>query len=147
MRLITKTIGQLTNEEYRYCYNANLDSSDKTTGRMRPDLVYYRSDPLTARDEDAKVVMLWDDAQSGAKRLIGWAMTFIEGREHIAFFWVKKPHRNKGYGTMLMKEIKKSNPKPYVYPWSDNSYGFFSKFEVDVPVDRTMRLVKKPIVC
>jgi hypothetical protein len=148
MRVIVKDVNYLTPEEYKYCYNANLHSSDKSEGRMRPDLAYYRRDPLTAIEEDAKVILLWDDEKEGARRLLGWALTFSEGgTDPIAFFWVKKPFRNKGLGTIMMKEVKNIHPRPKVYPWSIPSGGFFSKFDVETPKHNASYLVKKPIVC
>lgn len=144
MKIITKTISQLTSEEYTYCYRANL-SSTGARGEMRPKLVEYRAHPAWAKEDGAEVVLLWDGKREGAHRLLGWAMVFDNYSEHKdAYFWVKKPLRDRGYGTILMKEVKKIEKQPKVYPWNEKAIGFFSKFVVDAPEHR---LVSKPKVC
>jgi len=114
---------------------------------MRPDLVFFRAEPIIADEENAKVVLLWDDDKEGARRLLGWSLTRLEKQKQIAFFWVKPSLRNKGYGSMLMQEVKRVDPKPKVFPWSQEAGGFFSKFEVEVPEYQSYNLVQKPKVC
>lgn len=140
MQVVVKKIGDLTRDEYRYCYNANMGHF----GQMQSRFSNYRRDELSARRDNARAFMLVDDSLQGARALLAWALVFDDS----VYFWTKPSHRNKGYGTVLMREVKKEITKPTVYPWTNESGGFFSKFDVrDGYGDGDFWMTDKPKVC
>lgn len=147
MDIIVKDVPDLTKEEYRACYIANY----RDWGYMQQTLIDNRYKP------EAKAILLWDDSQSGMSRLIGWALltpvdlggllaaTRYTKRvsKYTVQFWVKSHHRKKGYGKMLMNEVKKLDPKPHVLPHDSKSAEFFSSYKVSVLRDDRVWLKRK----
>lgn len=134
MMLVTKDVDNLTPDEFHMLEDATMGDY----GQMRMELRYYYDDPDMAEADQAKAVMLFR-----GEELLSWCLLF----SGYAYFYTHKQHRNRGYGTTVMREAKKFNPKPNVSPWSDESGGFFSKFDC-IP-DRYGEdfLTAKPKVC
>lgn len=138
MKVITKTVNELTKDEYAACRVANYGPD----GYMRYVLQDYRK-----KDGDkAIVIMLWESESTGLSRLLGWALLtpcttrgmlgvtrYTKSKsKYTAQFWVKRQHRKKGYGKILMREVKTHDPRPHVLPHDPPSAEFFSSWHVTV---------------
>lgn len=142
MQTIIKDVKDLTPDEYRACYAANYRES----GYMQIMLASARRDGKTGT-----AILLWDDTKVGLSRLVGWALLtptevggmigttrYVQRKSRFtAQFWVKRQHRKRGYGKMLMDEVKKIDARPHVLPHDKASSEFLSSYHVTVlNVDR-----------
>lgn len=96
-----------------------------------------------------KVIMLWDGPDDKVTSLIGWALltpvrrsglltatTWVMKRsKYTVQFWVKRQYRRQGHGKTLMKEAKKYDDNPHVFPHDEASSELFSSFKVQVMRD------------
>lgn len=145
MNIVTKTVDELTQAEYRACYMANYRDS----GYMREELRNSREQP---EKYPGTAIMLWDGPTDSQANLLGWCLLspvrtwgLIAGSrytkakaKYTAQFWIKRPHRRKGYGKVLMAEVKKYDERPHVFPHSEASAELFSSYNVTVQqVDRS----------
>lgn len=145
MKLIHKDVHELNRVEYRACYKANYG----TGGYMQGDLNRAKL------HRDGKVILLWDGTADSVSSLLAWSLLIPtktapltkyakSNSKFIAQFWVKRPHRKKGYGSLLMKEVLKYDPKPYVYPHDKSSASLFADYEVTTSIhDRRLLQVAK----
>lgn len=155
MEIRMKSVPELTQLEYRACRGANYGDS----GYMQGMLTNARE----SKDDTAIAIMLWDENEPKNRvgSMVGWcfltpvslsgitgATRYTKSRSiYTAQFWVKKPHRKKGYAKMLMHEVKKLDPRPHVIPHNESSAEFFSSFDVTVLADeRSWINRKKPKV-
>lgn len=131
MEIITKKVSELTPDEYRACVRANFGDG----GDMRDELRYARGNP----HRKVFTICIWDGPHDKQSSLIAWSLVFpavsldIPGRKKkqlSAHFWVKSQHRQKGYGRVLMLEVKKHDKSPHVFPHSEESAEFFSSYRV-----------------
>lgn len=151
MEIRHKAVSELTTVEYRACYKANYGPFE---GYMSEELVCCRN------GAPGQVIMLWDGPDDTIKSLIGWALLtpvrkhgllavtdwVMKRSKYTVQFWVKKQHRRKGCGKILMSEVKKLDPKPHVMPHDDASSELFSSFEVQVLQGDKHWLKRKPKV-
>lgn len=138
MDIRVKSLKDLTPEEYRACFYLNLRGS----GMMMYSLMDHKN------SADAKAIMIWGDA--GKKYLMGWALMVpildeigwyptryqIKKCKYVNQFYVRKPERSKGLGTILMNEVKKIEPVPLVIPHDPASGDFFASHKVVSSRDR-----------
>lgn len=152
MNIITKSVSELSTTEYRACYKANYGES----GYMRDELVSCR---YGARPGIA--IMLWNGPDDKTSSLMGWAL-LVPVRTHgtvagtawtklkakyTCEFWIKRQYRKKGYGKIIMNEIKANHDKrPHVFPHDNPSAEFFSSYNVTVTRDDKLWLKRKPKV-
>lgn len=136
MEIRHKKVSELTPVEFRACYAANYGYE----GYMREELNRCK------RGHPGQVILLWDGPDNTARSLIGWALltpTRCHGllavtrhaksrSTYTAQFWVKSRHRRKGYGKILMQEVKNYDPRPHVIPHDEASGELFSSFNVQV---------------
>jgi len=136
LEIIHKSVQDLNKIEYRACYAANLGYE----GYMRDELVLCRN------GRTGQVIMLWDGPSDTARSLIGWALLtpvrlygmiaatrWVKYRSKFTVeFWVKKKYRKKGYGKILMAEVKKLDDNPHVFPHDTASAEFFSSYKCQV---------------
>lgn len=153
MDTIVKDVSDMTPVEYRACSAANYGVIE---GYMLEELRHCRA------GRPGKVVMLWDGPPDTPKSLIGWALLtptrtwgltavsryMASSAKYTVQFWVKAQYRRKGYGKMLMNEVKQLDPRPHVFPHDEASGELFSSFNVRVSKN-DMRHIKrgKPKVC
>lgn len=140
MQVKTKEVKDLSPVEYKACFAANFGYD----GYMRDILQAHRREST-----HAIAIMLWDGPEDKTSSLKGWAlltrttdkktqyhvyMTEYSKRaaKYVAQFWVKTRERRKGYGKMLMMEVKKYDAKPFVLPHDAKSTQLFASFEVTV---------------
>lgn len=140
MEVRTKEVKDLTETEYKACWSANFGWD----GYMRPIVA-------RARDEGshAIAIMLWDGPDDKKSSLKAWALLTLTTDEetkyqvymteyskrtakYVAQFWVKTRERRKGYGKMLMLEVKKHDKRPFVLAHDPKSTQLFASFEVTV---------------
>lgn len=153
MNIDKKSVKDLTSIEYKACYGANYGDG----GYMRGTLVEARKGIV----KDAFVLMLWDGPHDSVTNMLGWVLLtpvsltgFSAGTRHTkrkatwtVQFWIKRPHRKKGYATLLMKEVKKYDERPHVFPHSEASGEFFSGYNITATKDeRTWLRHGKPKV-
>lgn len=150
MKIIHKDVSELTPVEYRACYRANYGDG----GYMREVLVDCKN------GNPGKVILLWDGPEDSARSLIGWSLLtpvdlygilavtrwVTKRSKYTAEFWVKKRHRRKGYGKVLMNEVKKHDDNPHVIPHNKASSELFSSFKVQVLQQDKSWLRNKPRV-
>lgn len=129
MRIITKTLSELTDKEYKDCWYLNMRGS----GMMMYSLMDNKKSPRSY------AIMAY-----GGSKLLGWALLvpFEDEvgwfptnyqRRHAKFvtqFYVRKSWRNKGIGSELMSEVKKIEPVPVVIPHDPTSGNFFASHKV-----------------
>lgn len=131
----TKQVKNLTPIEYKACYAANYGDGG-----------YMRGTLLDAREgwSGGMVIMLWKGPHDTPKNMIGWALLtpvslhgYAAGTsytktkaKYTVQFWIKKQYRRKGYGHRLMKQAKKYDSRPHVFPHSNASGEFFSGYEI-----------------
>lgn len=139
MNLVDKPLPELSIQEYRDAAKWNKHGE----GTMREYLAKYRNDPL------ARAVLLYDGSE-----LIGWALlTPIKYESQYAVstyarrvskvyaqFYVRTKYRKQGYGSLLMKEVLKHDPRPNVSPWNIRSGAFFRKFKKQVTIHKDERV-------
>lgn len=149
MEIRTKKVSELTDVEYRACWRANYGWE----GYMQSELVAAREGR-----RQGIAILLWDGPDDTARSLRGWALLTpvrLHGNiavtrwaasrsKYTAEFWVKRQWRRKGYGTMLMKEVKKHDRRPHVLPHDNASSELFSSFDVQVLAHDKHWLRKKP---
>lgn len=148
MEIRHKPVSEMTPVEYRACYRANYGEE----GYMQEELARCKS------GYPGNVIMLWEGPDDTARSLIGWAL-LTPVRQHgllavtrwvttkskyTVQFWVKKPHRKKGFGKMLMNEVKKYDENPHVMPHDDASMELFSSFKVQVLNEDKHWIKRKP---
>lgn len=150
MEIRHKHVSELSPVEYRACYKANYGP---VNGYMLEELIRCK------KGYPGEVVMLWDGPEE-TKSLIGWCLLtpvrlygllavtrWVMGRsKYTAMFWVKKQYRKKGYGKMLMTEVKKIDPNPHIMPHDDASSELFSSFNVQVLNEDKFWIKRKPRV-
>ena len=135
MEVRFKDVVDMTPTEYRACYLANYGSG----GYMRDDLV-------AARDgrRQGKVYLLWEGPEDNTTSLHGWSLITpirrggrggasryaMKKAKHTVQFWVKRNHRKKGYGKLLMDLAVMYTPHPHVFPHSKNSSRLFKDYDV-----------------
>ena len=151
MEIRHKSVSELTSMEYRACYRANFGPWH---GYMSGELVRCR------KGYPGEVIMLWDGPDDTTRSLLGWTLLtpvrkygeiavtpwVMKRSKYTAMFWVKKQHRLKGYGKILMTEVKKLDPRPHVMPHNSASSELFSSFEVQVLGADKHWLKRKPKV-
>jgi hypothetical protein len=132
-----KDVMDLTPTEYMACYKANYGDG----GFMQQELVGCR-EPTSVRT--GKVYLLWDGPDDKQTSLVGWCLiTPIRSwgilaaskwnrkrSKHTVQFWVKRNHRKKGYGKLLMDLATRYEPVPHVFPHSKNSSRLFKDYDV-----------------
>lgn len=134
MQTIVKDVKDLTRYQYDYCYDANFGEA----GYMQDTLIDCRELPWC----QGTAILL------KKRHFVGWTLLtpvttqrhhllevtrYVKGKSKVtAQFWVNEKDRRKGYGTMLMNEVKKIDPRPHVFPHDDSSGELFSKFDVSV---------------
>lgn len=137
MEIRRKSVSELTTVEYRACYRANYGPFN---GYMAEELVRCK------KGHPGEVILLWDGPDDTIKSLIGWALLtpvrrhgllavtewVMKRSKYTVQLWVKKQYRRKGYGKMLMTEVKKMDPKPHVLPHDTPSSELYSSFDVQV---------------
>ena len=151
MQIVHKKVVDLTGAEYRAMLKANFGPDE---GYMYNELKACRN-----RERRGETISLWIDGSS--RRLIGWALlvpvrtngdtrgTWWTKRhaKYTVQFWVKSQYRKKGYGKILMNEVKKYDARPHVFPHDDASGNFFSSYNVTIMrVDNEWMIPGKPRV-
>lgn len=136
MDIIVKKVNDLTPSEYAACAKANYGWG----GHMQEDLREARRCP-----SDDLVIMLREGDPDDMKSLLGWCLVSPastygwyaapETARHVVQFWVKKQYRRKGYGGILMSEVKKIDYEPHVIPHNKASGEFFSSYNLTTPED------------
>lgn len=151
MEIRHKPVSELTPVEYRACKLANYGPEN---GYMYEELGRCR---LGAPGE---VIMLWDGPDDTTKSLLGWVLLtpvrrygllavtewVMKRSKYTVQFWVKRQHRRKGYGKVLMNEVKRLDPKPHVIPHDNASSELFSSFDVQVLQGDKHWMKRKPRV-
>jgi GNAT superfamily N-acetyltransferase len=115
MQVVVKPASELTEQEVKQCKSLSM----RSYGMM--------STSLTSRAHSATVVLVRD-----GERLIGWCLGWPADPMNPprAYFYVRKTHRRRGIGTILMNEITKHyGRRPYVYPHDTRSARFFKNFD------------------
>ncbi len=112
-----KHIYELTTSEYNACRRLCFGRD----GDMYFHIAEFRQDPR------AWVILLKYPIDD---RLIGWALVTptARKRKRRAAFYVRATERNKGYGSLLMAEVRKIYPKPIVFPHDKRSAAFLAKY-------------------
>ena len=152
MEIRRKSVSELTSTEYRACYEACFNYEK---GYMKAELERCRLGKFPG-----EVIMLWDGPDNRTSSLVGWTMVqpvrlygllavtkYVTTKSKVtAMFWIKQKYRGKGYGTLLMQEVKKIDPNPHVMPHDVASGNLFGKFQCQVLMDDKEHMVKKPHV-
>ena len=151
MQIIHKEVSELTAGEYRAMKAANFGPEE---GYMHNELVACRK-----HNRKGITVALWTDGDD--RRLIGWALLTpvrlygdVAGTwwtkkksKYSVQFWVKERFREKGYGKILMDEVKKHDRRPHVFPHDPASGNFFSSYDVTIMrIDKEWLVKGKPRV-
>lgn len=151
MQILHKDVCDLTHGEYRALLMANFGPDE---GYMHNELQACRKN-----ERPGKTVSLWTDGSN--RRLIGWALLTkvrlygqVAGTRHTqkkatysVQFWVKPQYRGKGYGKILMDEVKSYDTRPHVFPHDPASGNFFSSYDVTVMnLDKEWMVRGKPRV-
>lgn len=151
MEIIHKAVADLNAVEYRACHKANFGPKE---GYMQEEL-----EACLSRAE-GRVVMLWDGPPDKIMSLRGWALLspckpggpvgvsrWVTTRsKYTVHFWVKPRWRERGYGSLLMHEVKKLDDNPHVIPHDNISSEFFSSYKVQVLKIDKWRMRRKPRV-
>lgn len=134
-----KDVSELTATEYMACYRANYGAG----GFMQEELVACRRTEAWAT-RTGKVYLLWDGPEDKQSSLRAWCLITpirswgklaasrwnMKRSKHTIQFWVKRNHRNKGYGKLLMDLATMYEPVPHVFPHSKNSSRLFKDYDV-----------------
>lgn len=113
LKYVRKKINELTDSEYRACYNLNMGSR----GEMRDKLVFGKH-----FDRRYHVFMLWNGDD-----LVAWALRFPDGEHRWSVYvYTRTNERRKGYGRWLVNESKRGMRSVNVYPWDNRSARFYS---------------------
>jgi len=122
-RTTIKYVKNLTPEEFSQCRLLNFGHN----GMMRGDLIRSRSQ----RNSDRAVLI-----KDYEGKIIAWSLVMETGKTTSAYFYVPSANRRKGLGTRLLKQVRKVDPKPMVFPHDQVSGGFFKKFKQDIKYDK-----------
>jgi len=147
-----KKVSELTPVEYKACKSANYGPDN---GYMHEEVTRCRQGKYPG-----EVIMLWDGPDDSTRSLLAWALLtpvrrhgllsvtewVMKRSKYSVQFWVKRQHRRKGYGKILMAEVKKYDENPHVMPHDDASSELFSSFKVQVLQDDKHWLKRKPKV-
>ncbi|UMO76339.1 acetyltransferase [Streptomyces phage Tomas] len=129
-KTVTKLVRNLTPDEYQKCKNLNF----RYEGCMMYDLPRVRRQ----QPKDAKVVMI-KEAESG--KLIAWCLAYRNASgQYETQYYTRVAYRQKGYGSRLMRHVKKFADKPVVMPHDYRSRKFFQKYENSVVVNSQYNL-------
>jgi GNAT superfamily N-acetyltransferase len=121
MQVVHKKVSELTPTEYKKCHRLNLGQG-RYGGWMQPTLEHYRKN-----GGDARAVMLKD-----GDLLVGWGLLsptkshfnagpygitpYVKRRtKYSLMMYVRKSHRGRGYGKLLLEEARKVDPRPMVW--------------------------------
>lgn len=151
MEIRHKTVAEMTTTEYNAAFKANYGFD----GYMQGELYRCRRE-----GHEGRVILLWDGPDDRVSSLIGWAiLTPVRlygmvaatrytkrNSKYTVQFWVKRQHRRKGYGKILMNEVKKHDPKPHVFPHDTASAELFSSYNVTTLSTDRRYIRKKPKV-
>jgi GNAT superfamily N-acetyltransferase len=151
MRTVTKHVGDLTAVEYRACWDANYRSGGYMQGTLGE---------IRRGERDGFVIMLWDGPRTNQGNMAAWCLVTpvsltgisqgtrysMKKAKYTVEFWVKRRYRKQGLATRLMKEVKKYDDTPHVFPHSKASGEFFSKFNVTASGGDRRWLKNKPKV-
>jgi hypothetical protein len=121
MKLVVRQVSELTQLEYRSCYQLNLRSN----GLMRDRLVNCKT------YNTGYVVMLQDD--EGV--LLSWALVFNWDRDkdlYGAYFYTRKSARRRGLGNQIAGEVRKQFKNIVVWPSDNQGKTFFDKHKFKV---------------
>lgn len=117
--IVTKKVDELTASEYRTLYNLNFRKS----GSMQYELKWAKQ----RYPNNTDVVIMKEKDE-----IVSWALVFPFTNDRrfkrTAYFYTKKPYRNKGYGSRVMDVVQKIERKPKVCPHDPPSKAFFNKF-------------------
>ena len=114
-RITVKYVKNLTPTEYAQCHRLNFGNQ----GRMREEL------ELSFEMKDSARTVLIKDHEG---KVMSWSLVFPQedGKDGVsAFFYVPKCRRRQGLGTRMLRQIKKIDPKPFIYPHDNTSGKFF----------------------
>lgn len=153
MEIRHKNVEDLTPLEYKACLAANYgpEWSDNGGGYMYGELQECRSKDS---DNTGRVIMLWDGPDDSVKSLLAWClMTPVRSwgnlwasewnrkkAKYTCQFWVKRNHRKKGLGRILMDEVIKIDPCPHVFPHNTAAAAFFVDYKVTASGSERRRL-------
>lgn len=151
MEIIHKAVTDLNDIEYRACHKANFGPDD---GYMQGELAKCKATGT------GYVVMLWDGPPDKIMSMRGWALLspctttglmavsrwVMNRSKYTVQFWVKPRWRQRGYGKILMHEVKKYDDNPHVMPHDRASSEFFSSYKVQVLQMDKWRMRRKPRV-
>lgn len=103
--VIVVNIKDLDPKDYRQCINLNMQNK----GQMRSKFLICKR-----RQDDTKVVLLKDD--NG--KILSWAIVFRDGlQKNNVYFYTRKTHRRKGFGTIVAQKVKELDSGTIAYPW------------------------------
>ena len=118
IQYLYSSVKDLPDDLYKTCLWHNLQGG----GQMQSDFVLCRK----SKSHNGHVIMLWNK-----EMFVGWGLLInrpwrTSGRDF--FIFVPKKFRNKGYGTIIYRLIRKHyRGKIVTHPWSDPSTAFFKK--------------------
>jgi GNAT superfamily N-acetyltransferase len=144
MQVLTKKVSDLTPTEYKQCHRLNLGQG-MGGGWMQPTLEHYRK-----TGGEARAVMLKDD-----ELLVGWGLLsptkshFKEGpygitpyvkrrAKYSLMLYVRRSHRGKGYGRILLDEARRFDPRPKVW-YSHHAEKLYASSKVTANKDTRKR--------
>lgn len=135
MRILTTTVGEMTAKEYKTCSNLTM----RDHGMMMYSLRDVRRN---CPDSIALLVLEGND-------IVGWALLIPtkydtddwnskvyltpyarKTAKYYVQFYIKTTHRRQGIGRVLMDEVLFYSPRPFVFPWSDESAALFADYPV-----------------
>lgn len=121
-RIYTKQARNLDSNELRQCYGLTL--------RNDGDMMYMLKSCRRSSKQKTHTYLLKEDG----KRILAWAIVFDTELEPSAYFYVRKPYRQRGLGKRLIKRILREWPGVVVYPHDEPSEAFFSNYKQHVTI-------------
>jgi GNAT superfamily N-acetyltransferase len=132
MRLVAKALLDLTQKELRQCKSLSL----RAGGLMCEDIRDWKEYETSGINKLRRKTRVWMILEDDSDRLLAWALaTPGVKRGYTAQFYTRVTERGKGFGSLLMQEVLKLDPKPYVYPHDKTSGDFFKKHQGKIRFD------------
>lgn len=120
MKVLAKSVSELTTKEYQQCYSLNMRRRGMMQGKLKH--CHQRQDSYRLSD----ALMIFDNKN----RLLAWALVhqfrYATTPPHV-YFYVRKANRRQGLGTILDRFARIKYGDIYVHPWDPTSRAFFDK--------------------
>ena len=143
--LEVKPLGDLTPHQWKRCSKLNAGDMGNMYDMMREQR--YNPEALAILLRKGRGIVGWGLLIPTADLYSWWGMTYYARKttKYNAQLWIDEKHRRRGYGKIIMDEIQRRDPKPFVYPYDEHAGNFFADYRVSAWSEHREANLKKRV--